>query len=224
MGNINSGFNVENIKTQMDAIEKSYTEIAKALTDDFKSGMIAKVAEYWACQEAVDFWKEVAKTVEKLIEGDDGIYGTYDNLFKTMNSCAHTWAENTGKGGVWGQNEKRIKKANAKFDTSAIKENINNDRGINGQKVTEITSSAFETALNTTKQALNTAKGAIDATGFIDEQKAQMNGVKAGLDQMYNTISGAVKKLQAELEKAINESIKKYGDTATSVANAYKAS
>ena len=221
MGNINSGFNDQNIKTQMEAIQKSYENIAKALTEDFKSGMVDKVADYWACYEAVEFWKDVAKTVEKLVE--ESIFGTYEALFKTINSCAHTWAENTGKGGVWGMNEVRLKKANVRLDTGAIKENINNDRGINGKEVTSITSSAFEAALSTTKTALNTAKDAIDSTGFIDEQKAQMNGVKAGLDALYTGISDVITQLQNQLAESINQCITKYGDTATSVAGAYSA-
>lgn len=221
MGNINSGFNNQQIKTQMEAIQASYDKVAKALSDDFKGGLVDKVAEYWACQEAVDFWKSFAETVEKLIE--TAIFGTYDNLFKTINSCAHAWAETTGKGSVWSENEVKLKKYNAKLNTSSIKENIGNDRGINGKQVQTIADAAFTEALNSTKTAIQAAADAIDSTGFIDEQKAQMNAVKNGLNSLLTAINDAISKLKEQLSTSVEQCVTKYGDTAGSVAGAYGA-
>jgi len=204
MGSMSSGFNPGKVQTSIKAVIQANSELMDCLKNKMAEKFISPMGEAWACKEAVDFFASLKETLDNLIIKSDRVF---QSVVDTMNQNAENWARGTESESSFS----RIPYHNTilKTDVSMIKENINEERGINESAA----NSAVDTLAgikDACDKALVSAERAVSECGFIGESQAE--NLRASLQDIKQNISDSFGEYTNTTKTRIKETITKYGD------------
>lgn len=206
-----TGFNPEEVKTSINAINSAFSSLMQAIQADMQSEFVGGMADKWACKQAQDFFNEYKGIMNTLINKSNDVF---KSVVDSMNSAAQAWAQSTNS--EFSKITFTEKKTQITVDS--IKENINGVRGIDLQAATTV-AAKLNTIAQSAEGALTNAQRAVDTCGFIGGNQAT-NLVNA-LGTVKKNINDAVRTISDDAKKAIDNTVTAYTDTEGKVSSAF---
>lgn len=213
------GYNPQNVTNSINKVKNAYENLITAIGNHAQSYIVDKVANQWACQEAVEFFKKFKDVIEKLnIDVDN----TFETVVNSMKSAATAWAQATS--GPWGAVGSMtilpLFKKNKKINIGLIKEkDADGNVGIN-PAVEGICKEGFNKIMQEAAAAVKEASDAVQNSGFIDSKNQQ--SLYNSLKIIENRINNAVINISHESKVYINNSVDKYQTVSKKVSNAFQ--
>ncbi len=213
---LNSGFDAVAITDAIKKMNASASDLMRALHEDMKSQFIEPMGGIWACQDAVDFFQSLKTTMDGLITKSDS---TFQSVVDTMNQGAVNWARNTGNEGAY--NQIPYHNYTGRTVVDMIKENINNQRGIDKGAAEDILKKLtnIKTACDAALTSAASAVAGASNSGFIGGDQAA--NLEASLNDIKTTINNSLDEFNTTTSQSINETIKKYGSLETKTADTF---
>ena len=147
--------------------------------------------------------------------GGDSINTIFESVVSSMNSAATAWADQTGAG----YNAVAYNEFGQRFDSGSIQEKgPNNVIGIDLEAAQQV-AATLPAVADSVVSALNSAKNAVSASGFIgaDQQQA----LDSSLEEIKGNVSTAFNTIAETAKKAIDSTVAEYGNTGGRVAQAF---
>lgn len=207
-----TGFNPDVVITSINGVKSAYEKLIAALGDEMQNQFVGGMANVWACNEAIGFFRDSFKpTIDQLITDSNTIF---NSVVSSMNSAAQNWAAQTKSewSGI------TLSTIDTKMDISGISENLNGVRGIDVTEARTV-SAKLPTIAGNAKTALDQAKSAVDDCGFIGGGQAA--ALIGSLEKIKNNINSATETITQATSNAIKTTVDTYGTIETNVSSAF---
>ncbi len=207
-----TGFNPTDITASIKNMNASYTELSNIFNTKTKK-FVEDVSMYWACPEAKTYFNGDFKTVTNNL--GKTIESNFAMIIDLMNNAAQAWARTTSasftsvafQGGL-------IKEV----DVSLIKDNINGDIGINGEKNISLANSFQADLRSTIESILKKCKNI--SNGFLGGNQKQ--ALDARINTVYNAILSCISDQTSKLVVNVKSTAQKYQSSAGVVSNYFE--
>jgi hypothetical protein len=207
-----TGFNPNEITQSIKNMNSCYAELSSIYNSKLKK-FVEEVSIYWACPEAKTFFNTEFKTITSNLGRN--IENQFVSMNDIMNNAAQAWARTTSAAftSVGFQNG-LIKEV----DVSVIKDNINGDIGIDGERVTSLANSfqadlgaSIDTVLKKCRNISN---------GFLGGNQKQALDNKITI--VNNSIVENIKDQMSKITINVNSTSQKYQTSAGTVTNSFE--
>jgi len=207
-----TGFNPDAVTTSINGVKSAYDALITALGDEMQNQFVGGMANVWACNEAIGFFRDSFKpTIDQLINDSNTIF---NSVVSSMNSAAQNWAAQTKSswsGITLTVNDKKI-------DISSVRENIGGDRGIDPVEAQNV-ANKLPLIAESAKNALVQAQNAVQTCGFLGGGQAQ--SLAQSLTTIKNNIDSATQTITTATKNAIQNTVNTYGTIETNVSSAF---
>ena len=193
-----TGFNPTDITASIKNMNASYTELSNIINTKTKK-FIEDVSMYWACPEAKTYFNGDFKTVTNNL--GKTIESNFAMIIDLMNNSV------AFQGGL-------IKEV----DVSLIKDNINGDIGINGEKNISLANSFQADLRSTIESILKKCKNI--SNGFLGGNQKQ--ALDARINTVYNAILSCISDQTSKLVVNVKSTAQKYQSSAGVVSNYFE--
>lgn len=211
-----TGFNPEAVNSSVTAVNTAYNELMNTLYTGVQKNFVEAMADKWAAPQAVNAMAEIVNVMNGLCySGGDSINTIFESVVSSMNSAATAWADQTGAG----YNAVAYNEFGQRFDSGSIQEKgPNNVIGIDLEAAQQV-AATLPAVADSVVSALNSAKNAVSASGFIgaDQQQA----LDSSLEEIKGNVSTAFNTIAETAKKAIDSTVAEYGNTGGRVAQAF---
>ena len=209
-----TGYNQGIVHESIGKVKNAYEELINAIGNQMQNDFVGGLSDKWACPDAQNFFNTSFKpTVDQLIKGSNN---TFDTVVRSMNSAGSAWAATVG--GTY--DTVTFSTINKEMETSSILENINGIQGIDEVDTPTVLNQLPVIAENA-KVALGNAVSAVQTSGFLDYANIQAENLINSLNQIKNNIDSAVQTITTDSDRAIKNTIERYGDTKGRIAAAF---
>lgn len=207
------GFNADTIGLTIKTVDNVYLNVVLHTQEHVKN-FINSMSKAWACNEAITFFKDYFKLdMESLIKNSTVVF---ESAVNAMNGAARTWANNTNT--IY-SNINFSGAIDPTVDTSAIRENINGDRGADAALVKDAINTFIKQMNFDLEKDLSRAVTAVKNSGFIGG--SQQSNLISSFENIKRNFSSKMTELTTATNKAITATIDKYGSITTNVENAF---
>lgn len=207
-----TGFNIDEVNRSLTEIFSSYDDLHWAVYDRIQNEFVNAMQDKWACQQAQDYFRKKFKPgMDELI---NYLNGTFEDIVSDINWAANEWANMTDT--IY--NPGSFSPSGAMINVDCIAEQINGVRGIDLQNARDVVAN-----LNSIKgeafAALSRAKNCVYNTAFMGG--GQQENLIGKLNRIERDAGESIDELLNEADKAINETVQKYSDTAGKIASGF---
>lgn len=210
-----TGFNAEEIRGSLNGIKNAYDGLMVQLCDTTQKDFVNEMGNYWACQDAVDFFAVFAQNFDNLIKETNRVY---QSVFGSISSAASNWWLTTGERGTL--NLPTFSERTYSMSVDQIKlEFSNKSKGIDEALAKSTVQRLEKIILPRIKNRLNDTYNSVATCGFLGhEQDTQL---QTSLDQlaqkMGDVFEGQIKAVNTAIEKTVTN----YGSYAQGVSGAF---
>ena len=208
-----TGFDPQLVSSSINKVINAYNELINQIGDKMQSDFVNGMADKWACKQAQTFFNSGFKpTVDELIRGTNVTFGS---VVDAMNSAATAWAQSTDSS----YSPVSFSVRNVTMNTDNIMENINGVRGIDFQLASSV-SAKLPVINSNAKEALNSAKTAVQGCGFIGGNQEEY--LLQSLESIKTNIDNATTTITDQSKKAIDDTLATYTDVEGKVSQAFQ--
>ena len=203
-----TGFNPTIVSESIHNVEEAYNELMNALYGKTQSDFVNAMGDIWACQLAINYFGNTFKPgVDQLLAD---AYTNFATTVQVMNTEAMAWAQKTLYDG-WSSID--FGGERKELDIAAIKENINDERGIIEAEATS-TLNVLPVIVSSSEAALDSAINAVTNCGFLDPGDAQVQALINALTKLKQATAETVTEATNAAKNVIEETVQVYGDLA----------
>ncbi|MBR1376446.1 MAG: hypothetical protein IJ565_01395 [Bacilli bacterium] len=207
------GFDPEVVSKSINAVKEAYSSYNQAMNIDLQSKFVGKMAEGWACNQAIQFFNTYKSGIDGLFSAADR---TFRSVIQTMNDGARSWANKTNTT----YSDIQPNETTNNCDVSLIRENINGVRGIDPSISSEAISN-LNTCVSNASGALSNAVSAVQNCGFIGGD--QSANLIASLNKINQDLTNVINDTNSSLKTAIDSTNEQYAQISASTAQSFTA-
>ena len=213
---LSSGFNPVLVTNAINGVNKAHAALMRTLVDGVNNQFITPMSNSWACQEAVDFFKEFKTSMDDLVSKADS---TLQSVVDTMNQGGVNWANKTGNAGAY--SKVSFTNYSGRVSVDAVKENIGDVRGVDPAAARSALVTFASLGMNA-DAALSTAVNAVASCGFLGG--SQQANITASLNKIKKDIKETFDSYTNQTKEHVNDTIDKYGEMETKTADTFNVS
>ena len=208
-----TGFNPNDITRSIKNMNANYSELCNTYNTKVKR-FVDEVAQYWACPEAKTFFNADFKSVISAI--GKNIETQFAAINELMNNGAQAWARTTSAAFTSVPFQAGLVKD---VDVANIKDNINGDIGIDGEKNITL-ASTFQADLSTSVDGI-LKKCKNISSGFLGGNQRQ--ALDTRINNVYSSIINNINDQMSKLVVSVKNTAQKYQANAGTVANLFES-
>ncbi len=208
---ISKGWNPSEATASIKAVQSAYGDLMKVLIFDMQSQFVSPMGDYWACQEAVDFFGNFETAINSIIRGANKTCGS---IISSMNSAASSWAQSQKE--TWASIY--FAAVEGQISVDMIKTEINGDKGVDDTNASS-TVGKLATLKSAADGHLTKLSSAVDNCGFLGGGQAE--ALKSSVNKIKSDLDKAIGELTDAANKGITATVEAYGSLATNVQNAF---
>lgn len=209
-----SGFNPVQVNSSISAVMTAHAGLMSCLATKMQTNFVNEMGREWACNKAIDFFAGFKTAEDGLIQKADS---TFQSVVDTMNQAAQNWAAGTDTTYV----KKPFRNFSKRITVEGvIKENINNERGIDEPAakatVNKLAPLALQADIN-----LQKAVSAVQNCGFLDSTEA--TNLVASLGEIKEKIKESFDEINGKVKDGIDATLTEYGSIESTNAETFIA-
>jgi hypothetical protein len=209
-----TGFNPNDITQSIKNMNSNYSELSSIYNSKLKK-FVEDVSTGWACPEAKTFFNTDFKTITTSLGRN--IENQFSFINELMNNAAQAWCRTTSSSAFT-----KVPFQNGlikEVDVSIIKDNINGDIGIDGERVTSLASSFLADLSSSIDSVLKKCRNI--SNGFLGGNQRQ--ALDNRINIVSNSIVESIKDQMSKLVANVNNTAQKYQTNAGNVTSYFES-